>query len=41
MKRRMKRREFFAPLCGCVAVRGACAAAGDSGDRVPQQPITR
>src|SRR6516225_11751615 len=26
--------------CGCVAGRGACAAASDAGDRVSPQPVT-
>jgi len=31
-----RRREFITLLGGAVAARGARAAAGDAGDRVPQ-----
>ena len=39
----MRRREFITLLGGAAAVaaRGARAAAGDAGDRVPQRPIAR
>ena len=39
--RQMRRREFITLLGGAavLAARGARAAAGDAGDRVPQQRI--
>ena len=39
----MRRREFIALLGGAAALaaRGARAAGGDAGDRVPQQPVAR
>ena len=40
----MRRREFVSAARrrgGCVAARGACAAAGNAGDRISRQPVTR
>jgi len=39
MNAKVRRRDFIAVLGGgCMAACGAGAAAGDAGDRVPQQP---